>query len=149
MPNNNIPQTEEDLVRAFADALDELIPEDPEEIEELLQEMGLNRADIRLKTNALIQELAASTPLDWRNRDQDIEKAKAERRRIGSNLPKDRSSLLGILQQLRGQSRAQAILAGVNFRSKSPEEMSDAELQTFVQDLLYALDSTSEDINEE
>jgi uncharacterized protein Smg (DUF494 family) len=149
MQNKDAPQTDEQLAKTFADLLDQLVPEDPEEIEELLQEVGLNRKDIRARISALVEELKATTPLDWRNADRRIEEVKAKREQIGVNLPQNREDLLHMLEQLMSQPKGQKILAGVKFRNKEPEKMTDEELRTLVQDVLFASSNLDEDIEEQ
>jgi hypothetical protein len=140
MSKNTAPlNDDEELLRAFADLLDDVIPEDPDDIESLLKEVGLDPREIESKTRALIHQARASTPLDWRNKRAQMKAVLDQHEKLGNQLPSDRKSLMEIWQQLTSKRKASALTA--HFRNQKPEAMTDEELRSLIKDALFVLGS--------
>jgi hypothetical protein len=135
-----VPQNDEEIVDAFVDLLSEIVPEDREEIEMLLVEAGLDPEKVRQQASALIKDLRARTPLDWRNRREYLEEVRGRHGRAGSNLPSDRQGLLERLSELLSNPSLKRVHA--HYRDRKPEELSDEELRSLVHDLEFILDET-------
>ncbi len=140
-----VPQNDDEILEAFADLLGELVPEKLEDIEVLLTEAGLDPRQIDIEAAALIKEARSKTPLDWRNKQQEIEKVTAQHERSGANLPRDFQSLLDIWRQLMSQPQAERVFAEVRYRNQSPEDLSVEELRSLIQDIRFVLSEIAED----
>lgn len=137
--NHLVPQTDDEILNAFADLFSEMVPEDPEEINALLVEAGLDPKQIEEETNSVIKEARSTTPLDWRNRQQEMENAISRHEQAGNDLPLDYQSLLDIWQQLMSQAPARRIYAQARYRNQRPEDLSSEELRSLIQDIRFVL----------
>lgn len=132
------PMNDDEILDAFADLLREVVPEGREEIDALLVEAGLDPEGVRAEASELIKDLKATTPLDWRNRQEELKEAQGRRAEGLSRLPKDREGLLRRLQELLEDSDLKQ--AYVHFRNKQNEELSEEELRSLVRDVEFALE---------
>lgn len=134
-----VPHAERDdeILAAFADLMGEVVPDDQDEVEMLLVEANLDPEQIENEVHKLIAEARGRTPLDWRNRQQELEEALSEHALTGSSLPSDRQSLLSLLERLLSQPASREVHA--HFRRLKPEELSDEELRSLIQDISFIL----------
>ncbi len=137
--NRKSQSDEEEILHAFADLLDEVVPEEPEEIERLLREAGLDPGQIESETRALIHELRSSTPLDWRNKGGQIKAIVDQHEKSRDQLPSTRDELLKIWKEL--NSKPQARVLSAHYRNQKPEDLSDEELASLIQDFMFILDN--------
>ena len=134
--DSRIPQNDDEILEAFADLLAEVVPEEPAEIDALLQEAGLDPTQIEEEAAVFIVEMRR---LDWRNRRPEMEQVRKQYDLAGSGLPADRPGLLELLRQMISPSQ----IAGrvhAQFRNRSPEELSDEELRSLIQDIRFITD---------
>ena len=141
--NQLVPQNDDEILDAFADLMAERIPDDLEEIEALLKEAELDPMQIETEATTLIAEARARTPLDWRNRRQEMEAVGAKHGLAGADLPSDRQGLLDLLRRLISQSPARRAYA--HYRERRPEDLSNEELRSLVQDIRFI---SGEDLDE-
>jgi len=141
------PNNDDELLDAFADLLSEVVPEDQDEIEALLVAAGLNPAEVRQEAAELIKDLRAKTPLDWRNRQAQLDEADNKHRRAGTDLPEDRQGLEERLRQLMLIPGLKQVHA--HLRGHEPNDFSDDELRSLVQDLEFILEESQSKRNHE
>lgn len=134
--DSRIPQDDDEILQAFADLLAEVMPEEPAEIDELLREAGLDPTQIEEEAASLIAEMRR---LDWRNRRAEMEQVRKQYDLAGSALPADRPGLLEILRQMTSPPLI-ASRVHAQFRNRSPEELSDEELRSLIQDIRFITD---------
>jgi hypothetical protein len=140
-------KNDDELLNAFADLLSEVVPEDQEEIEALLVAVGLDPAEVRQEATELIKDLRAKTPLDWRNRQAQLDEADNRHRRAGTDLPEDRQGLMEKLRQLMSIPGLEQVHA--HLRGHEPNDFSDGELRSLIQDLEFVLEESQSKRNHE
>ena len=124
----NSPKNQENsLVEIFFEFDGRQFAPTKEEIIETITELGLDREELKKETNAFIAELQKHTPLDWRNREDDVVKIQKQYDAYQAFLPKTRDELVGIINELL-QKKSKGLRLGFEFRNKKPEDMSDEEL---------------------
>jgi hypothetical protein len=139
---------EEKILHAFADLLDDVIPENIDEIEALLREVDLDPKQIEAETRTLIEEVRASTPLDWRNKRSEIKTVVDKHEKLKNQIPADRQGMMQLLSKLISPSRSRTRGITAHFRNQKPEEMTDEELQSFLQDILFTMGDSEQGDNE-
>lgn len=147
--NHLAPKNDDEILEAFADLLSEVVPENPEEIDTLLMEAGLDPKQIKNEANTFIKEKRSRTPLDWRNRQQEIDEVIAQHERAGAKLPFDFQRLLSIWRQLMSQPQAKSVLAEGRYRNQRPEDLSIEELRSLIQDIRFVLSENPNDLDVE
>jgi hypothetical protein len=138
-----VPQNDDELLDAFADLMAERAPDDPGEIDTLLREAGLDPVKIEAEVTALIAEARAKTPIDWRNRRQEMDTMSAKHQSAGNDLPSDHQGLLDFLQRLMSQPSTKMTYA--HYRGREPEDLSIEELRSFIQDIRFTSNESLED----
>lgn len=133
-----VPKNDDELLDAFADLFSEIVPEDEEQIGALLVGAGLDPAEVRQEATELIRDLRAKTALDWRNRQVQLDEAANRHKRVGADLPEDRQDLVERFRQL--MSRPGLEQAHAHLRGHKPNDFSDEELRSLIQDLLFILE---------
>lgn len=142
-----VPQNDEEILDAFGDLMAERVPDEPEEIDTLLTEVGLDPMQIEVEAAALIAEIRAKTLLDWRNRRQEMEAVGNRHRLAGVDIPSDRQGLLDLFRRLTAGLPTRAAYA--HYRERKPEDLSDKELRSLIQDIKFILDDELGEPNEE
>lgn len=139
--DRQVPQNDDELLIAFADLLGELMPEDPEEIDALLVQAGLNPAEVEVDAAEFIAKMRTSSPLDWRNRRGQMEEADRRHDFAASGLPRDRQGLLERLQELMAHPLMKG--AHAHYRGHKPEELTNEELRSLIHDMQFVVEEGS------
>jgi hypothetical protein len=121
----------------------ERVPDDPEEIDTLLREAELDPVQIEAKVTALIAEARAKTPLDWRNRRQEMDAVGARHQLAIADLPSDRQGLLDLFRRFTSQSSVKMVYA--HYRGRKLKDLSDEELRSLIQDIRFVSGEGPED----
>jgi hypothetical protein len=133
-----VPQSDDELLDAFADLLSEIVPEDPEEIDALVVQAGLDPVEVEAEAAQFISKVRATSPLDWRNRHRQMEEMDRRHDLAASDLPRDRGGLLERLQELVAHPLMKG--AHAHYRGHKPEELTDEELRSLINDLEFVLE---------
>jgi hypothetical protein len=136
MTKPKTPMTSEDLVRVFADLFDEVEPETPEEVDDVLREAGHDPDVVAARMRAVAEQALAASPLNWRNRAQEeLTNERAQFERSKSESPRSRADTVKAIQQLLTQIGGQAKQAHAYFRNF--ESATDEDLMTLLSELEY------------
>ncbi len=146
----NDRQTEQNLVRAFAELFEQVEPTTPEEIDETLRSAGYDPEETERQFAALARQALEQSSLNWRNRAKalETEQARLRQRDLNAITGDSRETLIGKIKQLLMSSGPQLHLASVHFRNF--DEASDEDLASFLAELEYLVseeektDSTEE-----
>ena len=127
-------ETSEDLVQALADLFDEVEPETPEEIDAVLRECGHDPDAVAARMRALAERAIVNSPLNWRNRAQELEKERASLASFVSSLPRSPEEIVAVIKQLLSQLEGdQSKLVPAYYRNL--DKASDGDLATLRDDL--------------
>jgi hypothetical protein len=139
MEHRNERRTEEELLHAFADLFDEVMEEDPEEIDAALEELGYDPTEIGKKMKAVAEQALAESPLNWRNRArQAMEREKRRLTSFGTQLDRTRAQVLEVVSNLLAQAEhVHGTQAVAHFRNFN--EMTDEDLADLAEELEYLL----------
>ena len=139
MTKRKPPESSEELVSAFADLFNEVEPETSEEIDAVLHEAGYDPDEVASRMRAVAQQAIAESPLNWRNR---VDELQEERDRLASFSPPlvlPREDLLKEIQSILGRiasGQARTIMAYY----RNLDEVTNEDLASLLVDLQY-LDS--------
>ncbi len=64
----NPPETDQELLRRLGGLLDEAFPEERAEADEEIRAVGLDPAVVEARMSAFVEDLIASSPMNWRAR---------------------------------------------------------------------------------
>jgi hypothetical protein len=137
------PQNDDEILEAFADLLDHVRPETPEEVRAILLEAGLDPDEIVAEGRQLIQDGLANSPYNWRNAQKKLAQARADLESSALNLPLSREEIIAALRELLTHPRVQSV--GAHFRSQNLSDMPDEEIASLYQELRYLVDQDSQD----
>ncbi|HOU12773.1 MAG TPA: hypothetical protein PKZ84_06625 [Anaerolineae bacterium] len=132
------PQTDEDLVQAFANLFDAIEPETPSEIDAVLLEAGYNPDNVAARIQAFAEKALAESPLNWRNQAEvELQAAntRIERFKASVSIPRTREGIIEAIKRLTNQLKPQARFAQAYFRNF--ESVSDQDLIGLLTELQY------------
>ena len=139
------PESEQDILNAFADLFDEIQPETSEEIDTILIEAGFEPEQVAANMQALAEKALSESPLNWRKQaSRDRQQAEEGLRELESTTPTNRTDILTALRDFAKRRPEQYQLAMVQFRN-NVEEASDKDLQTLLTELIYLESQQSQD----
>ncbi len=128
MMENKSPKNKgNSLVEIFFEFDRRLFAPTNEEVNETITELRLDREELKKETNAFIAELQKNTPLDWRNRENEVVKIQKQYDAYQAFIPKTRDELVGIINELL-HKKSKGLRLGFEFRNKKPEDMSEEDL---------------------
>ena len=143
MSKRKPPETDAELLAAFADLFDEIEIESDEEASQVLRAAGYDLDELDKEIRAIVKEAAASSPLNWRNKQSQIsiskERFNSIRRRLLSR--SEMVATAGALIEQISQSQVPATYYR-NF-----EEMTDEDLATWLIELTFLIDDSNLDEN--
>ncbi len=126
-------ETSAELVRAFADLFDEVVPETAEEIDAELRAAGYNPEEIGASMQIAAQQALAQSPLNWRNRaKRELEGERARIDKFTRPMLRGRAELIAAIRQVLAQSGGHMAYAHRNL-----ELETDEDLATLLEELEY------------
>jgi hypothetical protein len=148
MSNKASPQSDEEILRAFTDLFDQVMPETPEDFDTALLEAGLDPDEIAAEVRQVVRQGLANSPHNWRNFQQKLEEAKAEVETAEMALSDTAtmSYIIEAIQMLLSLPRMQSV--GAHYRGEKLEKRSKEELRALFGELKYLADQDSDQTNE-
>ena len=138
------PESEQDILNAFADLFDEIQPETSEEIDTILIEAGFEPEQVAANMQALAEKALGESPLNWRKQaSRKRQQAEQGLRELESTIPTNRTDILTAFKDFAKRRPEQYRLAMLQFRNL--EEASDKDLQTLLAELIYLESRQSQD----
>jgi hypothetical protein len=133
-------ETNEDLLRAFADFLEDPDPLTTEEIDAALCEAGYNPDEVGARIEISAKQALARSPLNWRNRARaEIEHqreriATIQKEQSIAEAPRNKTSLVKAIEELAQTATRKVALAHRDLESHTEEDLATllAELQFLV-----------------
>jgi len=135
MSDRRPPQSDDEILEAFAELFDSVPPDTPEEIQAALLEAGIDPDQVANEVKQLVEDGLASSPYNWRNAQPALDQARLELEASQIETPGERSDIVEAIQQLLSQSRDQSLAA--HFRNENFSQMSKEELASLYQELKY------------
>ncbi len=93
-------ETSEDLVRALNELFNQVMIDVPEEVDDILREAGYDPDQLGKEMADFARRVSAKSPLDWRNKHEDVEQAKTKLRASLPQRQMTRSQKEARLQEL-------------------------------------------------
>lgn len=128
MPNKKPPATDKDLIRAITDSFNEVEPDSPEEINAILRDAGYDPDQVARQMKAVAERALKESPLNWRERTQEMEDAKSRLIAFTSALPTSRAEIINAIKELvakLGSGKSELAMAQYrNFESASDEDLA-------------------------
>lgn len=128
MDKRKAPATNKDLLRALTELLNEPEPGSPEEIDTVLREAGYDPDQIAAKIKAAAERGLQESPLNWRNRTQELDAAKNRLDMFASNVNRSRQELLSAIEAalntLATKNPAVATVHHRNFENATNEDLA-------------------------
>ncbi len=148
MSERNPLKTDEELARALDELFDEIPPpKTPEEVDAVLREAGFDPHEVATRMEALAERALANSPLNWRNRDQEMEEARTQLGRPSSIPRRTRSEILTAIQQILTQlGGEQRELVTAHFRNL--EQATDEDLASLLAELEFLADQQGKQIDD-
>lgn len=145
MNEKKSPETYFELSNAFLELFDSVLPEDSDEIDELLLEMGFDPGKVAAGLRELADRATAESPLNWRV--QAARELKTERARFTKLIRRSelsRNEILAQIQALLSKGSAERSFLAAH---RNLQDLSDEDLASLMEDLLYL--SSSEQQNKD
>lgn len=153
MPNRKPPVTDDELIKAVADAFDQIEPETPSEIDAVLREAGHDPERVATEFKALAEQELEQSPLNWRKRaraEMEKEKTRLEGFEPSTLVPVRRADLIAAIQKLMSQLGSNTdSVALAHFRNF--DQATDEDLASMLTELEYLATKThtSDDTNKD
>jgi hypothetical protein len=126
-------ETDEDLVNAVDMLFDDVIEEDPEAVDEILREAGLDPRLVAKQMAEFARKVSAESPLDWRNKRDQLEQKKGELSASTQTHRLNRKDMEARLQEiLSKQPQDDLVLAYRNL-----DKVSDEDLESLLRQAEY------------
>lgn len=136
MPNRKPPATDQDLIRAITDSFNEVEPDSPEEVDAILQEAGFDPDKVGSEIKAVAERALKESPLNWRERAQEMEDAKVRLTAFTLAIPTSRSDIINAIKELVAKlGSGKSELAMAQYRNF--ENASDEDLASLLRQLQY------------
>ena len=141
MPKRKPPETDAELLAAFADLFDEIEMESDEDADEVLRAAGYDLDALDKEIRAIVDETVAASPLNWRNKQAEIAQAKDRFNRMQKRL----------LSRSEMETTAKSLIAkipqserpAIHFRNF--EEMTDEDLASWLIELNFLMEDSELD----
>ena len=143
MNEKESPGTYYELSSAFLELFDSVLPEDSDEIDELLREMGFNPIKVAAGVRELADRAMAESPLNWQV--QAARKLKAERARYTKLIRRSELSRKETLAQIQSFLNKGPADRSLRAAHRNLQDMSDEDLMSLLEDLLYLSSSEQQD----
>lgn len=134
MPKRKSPETEAELLAAFADLFDEIDMESDDDTDEVLRAAGYDLDELNRKARAIVDEAITSSPLNWRNKKVEIAREKERFNRIHKPEALSRAETEASIKKLI------AVLPEAKrpaMHARNFEDMSDDDLNSWYVELKY------------
>jgi len=135
MDEKKLPETYSDLSNAFLELFDTALPNDADEIDAFLRELGFDPVEVGANIRGLAEEALASSPLNWRV--QAARELEAERARFDNLTGAKKLSRSEILAQMQALLSRVGAEHGLVTAHRNLEEASDEDLASLLDELLY------------
>lgn len=136
MDKRKAPTTDKELLEALDELLQEPEPRTPDEVNAVLIEAGYDPEKIAAKIIAVVERGLEESPLNWRNRNHDLEAEKKRLANFVANVHQTRNQLLeAINTALSNLALKNPQLAAVHHRNF--ESATDEDLASLLADLYY------------
>lgn len=140
-------KTDQELARALDELFDEIPPpETSEEIDATLREAGCDPDEVASRMQALAERALRESPLNWRNRRQEMEQERAQLDTSSSATERSRFELLSAIRQIFTQYPQLAT------HHRNLDQATDDDLASLLAELEYLVrqqDTESNDEHEE
>lgn len=141
MPKRKPPETDAELLAAFADLFDEIEMESDEDTDEVLRAAGYDLAALDSEIRAIVDETVASSPLNWRNKQAEIAQVKERFNRMQKRLlsrPEMETTAKALIAKIPQSERP-----AIHFRNF--EEMTDEDLASWLIELNFLIEDSDPD----
>ncbi len=99
MNSRKPPATEVELMHTLIELFNEVEPESEEEVDEVIREAGFDPKDVGTRIKKAANLALANSPLNWRNRGQEIAKERSRLAAAKPERPASRAGLLAAIQE--------------------------------------------------
>lgn len=135
MNKRRSPQTDEELLQAFLDLFDEVVPDSPEDVDDFLRESGYDPEKVGARMQVVAKKALENSPLNWRNRaGHELRQVRDRLENFVPGLKEGRTEIITAIQELMVQHR----LATTNFRNL--EEATEEDLASLLCELEFLID---------
>jgi hypothetical protein len=118
-------QTSEELVRAFADLFDEVDPDAPEDVDEMLRVTGHDPDEVAAKMKATAEQAFADAMQHWQQQTMDkLEEERAQLARFESTSDLGRTDIIRAIRNLSAHFGGQVVLAHRNLEGETDESLA-------------------------
>lgn len=141
MSKRKPPETDAELLAAFAELFDEIEMESDEDADEVLRAAGYDLDALDREIRAIVDETVASSLLNWRNKQAEIAQAKERFNRMQKRLlsrPEMETTAKALFAKIPQSERP-----AVHFRNF--EEMTDEDLSSWLIELNFLIEDSDPD----
>ncbi len=132
--------TYEDLLKALGDLFDELEPETPTEVDEVIREAGYEPDQVGTFFQKVAKH-AFEVAVERQSDKARLDMAQALTKLEGSHkvIPEDRADKMALLKDLLLQIKTMGVGLPVGVKFRNYEEMSDIDLGSLIEELQYLI----------
>ncbi|MFN8469035.1 MAG: hypothetical protein U0X20_25990 [Caldilineaceae bacterium] len=142
MSTRKAPQTDVELINAFGELFDEVEIESVEEANAILKSAGYDPDATARRLLSAIDQALASSPMNWRNQQQQMAKARERMNSMRKWRYTSKADLEAAVQELLSLvPRSQAVVA----HYRSFQELAAEDLDTWLDELAFLVDTSETD----